>query len=54
MPETTPNPEIEVHLDPDELAVVRTALKMLLATLGREEAGELALVQSLLEKLDQR
>ena len=32
---------------------MRTALKMLLATLGREEADELALVQALLEKLDQ-
>jgi hypothetical protein len=54
MLETTPKPELEVRLDQDELAVMRTALKMLLSTLGREEADELALVQALLEKLDRR
>ena len=54
MPETTSKPQIEIQLDEDELAVMRTALRMLRSTLGREEADELALVQALLNKLDQR
>jgi hypothetical protein len=39
-------------LDPEEVKVVRAALRMLKATLGREEAEELAEVKALLDKLD--
>jgi hypothetical protein len=45
--------ETVVRLTPEELALLRAALRMLRATLGREEADELAEVQALLRKLDQ-
>ena len=43
--------EIEVRLTPDELELTRTALRLLLSTLGREEADEIDAVQALLAKL---
>jgi len=42
---------MRIELTDDEVQLVRTALKMLLSTLGREEAEELAEVQALLRKL---
>jgi hypothetical protein len=44
--------EITVRLMPDEVALVRTALRMLRSALGRDEAEELAEVQAILRKLD--
>jgi hypothetical protein len=41
-----------LRLTPDEAALLRTALRMLIATLGRDEAEELAEVQALLAKLN--
>lgn len=45
--------EATVHLDltPEERELLVTALKLLRSTLGREEAEELAEVQSLIAKL---
>jgi len=53
MTESTPPVEATIHLelDPDERELVATALRLLLSTLGREEAEELAEVQALLRKL---
>ena len=42
---------IRLELSPDELALVRTALRLLLSTLGREEAEELEEVRALLARL---
>jgi hypothetical protein len=36
----------------DELQLTRTALRLLLSTLGRDEAEELAEVQALLARID--
>jgi hypothetical protein len=43
--------EIELRLTPDELDLTRTALRVLLSTLGREEADELEAVQAVLAKI---
>ena len=51
MPETTTAPEIEVRLAPAEVKLVRTALKLLLSILGRDQAEELESVKALLERL---
>ncbi len=40
-----------VELSEDELALIRTALRLLESTLGREEAEELGQVQQILRKL---
>jgi hypothetical protein len=40
-----------VELDASEVALLRTALRLLLSTLGREEADELEEVQALLARL---
>jgi hypothetical protein len=40
-----------LELTPEEVVIVRTALRLLRSTLGREEADELAEVQLLLERL---
>jgi Arc/MetJ-type ribon-helix-helix transcriptional regulator len=54
MPEATAPTDagIELHLSPSEIELVRAALRLLLSTLGREEADELAEVQALLRKLE--
>lgn len=39
-------------LTPDEVALLRAALNFLRATLGRDEADQLAEVQTLLRRLD--
>lgn len=43
-----------LRLTPDEVELLRAALRMLKATLGREEADELAEVQALLRRLEQQ
>jgi hypothetical protein len=45
-------PEVEVRLLPAEMDLVRSALQLLLATLGRDEADEIAAIQVMLRKLD--
>jgi hypothetical protein len=40
-----------IELPPDEVELVRTALRLLESTLGREEADELEAVQRLLRRL---
>ena len=42
---------VQLELTNDEVELMRTALKMLLSTLGREEAEELEEVQALLARL---
>ena len=44
--------ETVLHLTSDEVALLRTALRMLRATLGRDEADELAEVQALLKRIE--
>lgn len=41
-----------LELTPAELELIRTALRLLASTLGREEADELAEVQRLLARLE--
>ena len=41
-----------VSLEPAELQLALTALKLLLSTLGREEADELKQVQALIAKFE--
>jgi hypothetical protein len=43
----------QLSLNADELELVRTALKLLISTLGREEADELAEVQAVLRRIEQ-
>lgn len=54
-PLDTPDPRddwaIELSFSGTELALLRTALRLLESTLGREEADELAEVRALLAKL---
>ena len=45
-------PALELRLSPSETELVRAALRLLLSTLGREEADEIAEVQALLRKLE--
>lgn len=40
-----------VELTVDELELVRTALRLLLATLGKDEAAEIREIEAILEKL---
>ena len=47
-----PRPTVSVDFSRTELDLVRTALRLLLSTLGREEADELKEVQALLAKID--
>jgi len=42
---------VVIELTPDELALVRAALRLLLSTLGHEEAEELHEVRTLIERL---
>jgi hypothetical protein len=42
--------EVSIHLSREELELIRTALKLLLATLGREEADEIADIHTLLAR----
>ena len=51
MIETTPEPEVEVRLSLADITLMRTALQLLLAALGRDEADEIAEIQALLAKL---
>ena len=44
--------ETVLRLSPEEVDLVKAALQMLRATLGREEADELAEVQALLGRLE--
>jgi Arc/MetJ-type ribon-helix-helix transcriptional regulator len=41
-----------IELNPSELELVRTALRLLLSTLGREEAEELEEVRALLARIE--
>jgi hypothetical protein len=52
MTEAPTQTETVLCLTADEVTLVRAALKMLRATLGRDEADELAEVKALLRKLD--
>jgi predicted DNA-binding transcriptional regulator YafY len=52
MTEAPAPPDTVLRLTPDEVAVLRVALRMLRATLGRDEADELAEVQALLRRLE--
>ena len=52
MPQTTAAPIADVRLTPDEIDLVRTALRLLLSMLGRDEADEQAQVKALLHKLE--
>ena len=45
---------VMIEMNPSELELVRTALRLLLSTLGREEAEELEEVQALLAKIERR
>ena len=45
---------VTLEMTASELELVRTALRLLLSTLGREEAEELEAVQALLSKIDRR
>jgi len=51
MIETAAVPEVEVRLSPAEIALMRTALKLLLSIFGHDQAHELAAVKALLERL---
>jgi hypothetical protein len=44
---------VALELTPDDLELVRAALKLLLSTLGHEEADELHEVRALLDRLPQ-
>lgn len=52
MPETRTAPEVNLSLTPEEAGLVRTALRLLLSMLGRDEADEMAEVKALLRKLE--
>jgi hypothetical protein len=43
---------IVLRLSPSEAELLRTALRLLLSTLGRDEAEELEAVKALLRRLD--
>jgi hypothetical protein len=43
---------VQLSLSTDDLQLVRTALRVLLSTLGREEADELRQVPAILERID--
>jgi hypothetical protein len=43
---------VELSLTAEQLQLVRTALRLLLSTLGREEADEIRDVQAILERID--
>jgi hypothetical protein len=52
MPDTTNQPTAQtLALSAGEVELLRAALKLLIATLGREEADELAEAQALLARL---
>src|SRR5262245_13190280 len=44
---------ISLELSPNEFQLVRTALRLLLSSLGREEADELEDVRALLQRIEQ-
>jgi len=48
----TDDAPIRLELSQDEFDIVRTALQLLLSTLGREEAEELEQVRALLGRLE--
>ena len=54
MTEAPATTDTVLRLTPDEVELLRAALKMLKATLGREDAEELAEVQALLLRLEQQ
>ena len=49
----TADERIHLELSPDDFQLVVTALRVLLSTLGREEADELEQVRALLGRLGQ-
>ncbi len=51
MDERSADGTVQVTLTPTELELVRTALRMLEDTYGREEADELEAVQALLRRI---
>jgi hypothetical protein len=53
MAEITAPPETVLRLTPDEVELMRAALRLLRATLGRDEAEELDEVKALLRKVEQ-
>ncbi len=52
MAEITAPPEAVVSLTSDELLLIRAALRLLLATLGRDEADEVEEIKTLLLRLE--
>jgi hypothetical protein len=44
---------VDLSFTADELLLVRTALRLLLSTLGREEADEMRQVQAILDRIDE-
>lgn len=53
MAEITAPPETVLRLTPDEVELMRAALRLLRSTLSRDEADELNEVKALLAKLEQ-
>lgn len=52
MADPATNPDIHLDLSAAELDLVRAALRLLLSTLGRDEAEELEEVRALLQRLE--
>jgi len=52
MAKTSAPPETVIRLTTDELLLVRAALRLLRATLGRDEADEVEEIKALLMKLE--
>ncbi len=48
----TESQQVTLELSPDDFELVRTGLKVLLSTLGREEAEELEQVRALLGRIE--
>jgi hypothetical protein len=46
------NSAVAIELNPSEFELVRTALRLLFSTLGREEAEELEEVRALLARIE--
>jgi hypothetical protein len=51
MPDATTTTETTLHLTTEERTVVAAALRLLRSILGKEEAEELAVVKTLLDRL---
>jgi hypothetical protein len=53
MTEVSAPQETVLRLSPSETGLVRSALRFLMSTLGRDEADELAAVKELLRRLEE-